>query len=310
MLRLSYGTAAKVGIIKAKIAAEPTTAYIMLGEKCVSNCSFCAQARTRGRSDYLSRVLWIPCDEKILSHLTNFSRICFQVLDYPGMVDDVVDALKNVPKDSRVSVSIVPISFEDMKHIKDAGAEGISIALDAVTEDLFKKVKGEYVGNRFRWNDVWRALEDATKIFSIVNTHIIVGLGETDRDIYTAMVKLANMGVSVALFSYTPIVGGNAPELNRYRSIQLLRYLIFRGYSDIAEFDEGKLSVLRVPLSERKNIERGLPFMTSGCPGCNRPFYNERPSGNLYNYPFLPDTHSVSKDMKLLQSYAHIEWIQ
>jgi len=25
-------------------------------------------------------------------------------------------------------------------------------------------------------------------------------------------------------------------------------------------------------------------FLTSGCPGCNRPFYNERPS-LIYNYP-------------------------
>ena len=25
--------------------------------------------------------------------------------------------------------------------------------------------------------------------------------------------------------------------------------------------------------------------LTSGCPGCNRPFYNERPRGPIYNYP-------------------------
>jgi biotin synthase-related radical SAM superfamily protein len=29
----------------------------------------------------------------------------------------------------------------------------------------------------------------------------------------------------------------------------------------------------------------GEPFQTSGCPDCNRPFYNEQPSGPLYNYP-------------------------
>jgi biotin synthase-related radical SAM superfamily protein len=26
-------------------------------------------------------------------------------------------------------------------------------------------------------------------------------------------------------------------------------------------------------------------FRTSGCPGCNRPFYNERATGPIYNYP-------------------------
>jgi biotin synthase len=32
-------------------------------------------------------------------------------------------------------------------------------------------------------------------------------------------------------------------------------------------------------------IRNGEPFQTSGCPGCNRPYYNERPGGHLYNYP-------------------------
>jgi biotin synthase len=28
----------------------------------------------------------------------------------------------------------------------------------------------------------------------------------------------------------------------------------------------------------------GDAFRTSGCPDCNRPFYNERPGGPMYNY--------------------------
>ncbi len=32
-------------------------------------------------------------------------------------------------------------------------------------------------------------------------------------------------------------------------------------------------------------IECGVPFRTSGCPDCNRPYYNERPGGVMYNYP-------------------------
>jgi len=38
-------------------------------------------------------------------------------------------------------------------------------------------------------------------------------------------------------------------------------------------------SLVRVLLSS------GEAFRTSGCKGCNRPFYNERPSGPMYNYP-------------------------
>jgi biotin synthase len=34
-----------------------------------------------------------------------------------------------------------------------------------------------------------------------------------------------------------------------------------------------------------KIIQTGAPFLTSGCPNCNRPYYNEKPSGPIYNYP-------------------------
>jgi biotin synthase len=32
-------------------------------------------------------------------------------------------------------------------------------------------------------------------------------------------------------------------------------------------------------------LDNGTPFQTSGCPGCNRPYYNEKPSGPIFNYP-------------------------
>jgi biotin synthase-related radical SAM superfamily protein len=32
-------------------------------------------------------------------------------------------------------------------------------------------------------------------------------------------------------------------------------------------------------------LSSGAAFQTSGCKDCNRPYYNERPSGPLYNYP-------------------------
>jgi biotin synthase len=44
-------------------------------------------------------------------------------------------------------------------------------------------------------------------------------------------------------------------------------------------------------------IDSGVPFLTSGCPGCNRPYYNERPGGPLYNFPrqLLPEEIEETK---------------
>jgi biotin synthase len=33
-----------------------------------------------------------------------------------------------------------------------------------------------------------------------------------------------------------------------------------------------------------ETVNSGKPFQTSGCPDCNRPFYNEKPGGPIYNY--------------------------
>ena len=55
--KLSVGTAGAIGIRKLKTDALPTTAYIMLGEKCTRNCAFCAQAReSTAAAKFLSRV--------------------------------------------------------------------------------------------------------------------------------------------------------------------------------------------------------------------------------------------------------------
>ncbi len=308
MIRLSYGTAVKMGLKEGKMLAEPTTAYIMLGEKCISNCLFCAQRRDNRKEGYLSRVLWLPYPPTILSKLKGFSRICFQTLDYPEVVDDLISLLPLLPP-IPISVSIVPISDDDMNRLKDAGVETISIALDAATKEIFDDVKGYKVGNRFTWEGHWRALENATKIFDSVNTHLIVGLGESDEALYNIMVKLSNMRISIALFAFMPIFGGDQPPLQRYRTIQLMRYLLSKNYRNFADFEDGKVVELRVPRNERKNIIKGLPFLTSGCPGCNRPFYNERPGGKIYNYPFLPKEDVAKRLIEECKNYVKIIWI-
>jgi len=37
--------------------------------------------------------------------------------------------------------------------------------------------------------------------------------------------------------------------------------------------------------------------LTSGCPNCNRPYYNEKPSGPIYNYPRPLKKEEIAKVM-------------
>ncbi len=304
-IRLSYGTAVKMGLRRGRMLAEPTTAYIMLGERCEANCIFCAQRRDARKEGYLSRVMWIEYPVEVLSEIKGFARICFQTLDYGGVVEDLLLALRYVP-DIPVSVSIVPIPREDMVRLREAGVEIISIALDAANEEIFDRVKGSKVGNRFTWSGHWKALEEARKIFPAVNTHLIVGLGESDGDIVGVMKRLHRLGVTTALFAFTPLFSGAPPKVSRYRAIQLARFLIYRNRGDSIEIEKGKITRISVPRELRGELLRGVPFLTSGCPGCNRPFYNERPSGPIYNYPRIMGGDEVDRALDELRGYAEL----
>ncbi|WP_338666354.1 hypothetical protein [Paraclostridium sordellii] len=44
MIRVSIGTAIELGIAKGKNDIPPTTAYIMIGNRCNNKCSFCSQS--------------------------------------------------------------------------------------------------------------------------------------------------------------------------------------------------------------------------------------------------------------------------
>jgi biotin synthase len=50
-------------------------------------------------------------------------------------------------------------------------------------------------------------------------------------------------------------------------------------------FEAERLVALDVPPEVvARALATGAPFRTSGCPDCNRPLYNERPGGPMYNY--------------------------
>jgi len=305
-LRPSIGTAGVLGLKQVKMLVKPSTAYIMVGERCESNCLFCSQRRDGRKKDMLSRVVWPKFPSKtVISALRksrDFSRICFQTLDYKGVVEDTIAIMGELGTEIPVSVSMVPVGERDMERLRDEGVEYLSIALDAANEEIFDKVKGKGVGNRFTWEGHWKALNKTVEIFGKGNTHLIVGLGERDEDLIKIMIRLKDMGVYTALFAYTPVNGGNPPDMGRYRAIQLSHSLIYRHKVREFYFENGRLKGFNAPEEVVKKASK-YAFMTSGCPGCNRPFYNERPGKELYNYPYVPDEKVIKRSLETALEY-------
>ncbi len=303
-VRLSIGTAVQMGLESGKMDEYFSTAFLMTytDTKCSANCAFCPQARdSKSSSDRLSRIAWPAYNwEEVMERYSSdatFKRVCIQVLNYPNAIDDlemIINQLK-LKTSLPISVSIHPLTLEDMNRLSHAGASSIGIAFDACTESLFESVKGSKRGSFYRWHSHMEALHNALEVFGEGNvaTHLIVGLGETEAEILDFLKLMKRLKIRVGLFAFTSIRGTamenwKHPELSTYRRVQVVHYLIANDVIDEDEIKVTKEGLIRLnlPGSRLKEIlSSGAAFQTSGCKDCNRPYYNERPSGPLYNYP-------------------------
>jgi biotin synthase-related radical SAM superfamily protein len=139
-------------------------------------------------------------------------------------------------------------------------------------------------------------LQDAVSIFGpgSVSTHLIVGLGETEQEMIGMIQKCVSINVFPALFAFTPVPGTqldrkSQPSIERYRRVQIARSLILHEETTVERMSftkAGELIDFGVEKERLKQVvQSGEPFLTSGCPSCNRPYYNEKPRGPMYNFP-------------------------
>lgn len=313
LIRVSYGTAVAMGLIKAKMLARPHTAYLMTYHegRCRNNCAFCPQARESNADlNRLSRVTWPAFElETIVEKLRdgNFARICLQTIDYPGLVDDVFTILEGLqPLGLPISLSITPVDKETLERFRELGVDYIGVGLDVASERLYPEIKD----STYSWDDMWRFTKDVISIFGEGKAfvHIIVGLGETDREALETIARAYSMDAEVSLFAFTPIRGTRLekvepPNFKRYRRIQVVHYLLKEGIVEFhdLEFDrDGGLIGFGISKGELAEILPVEVFTTHGCPGCNRPYYNERPKKEPYNFPFIPEMEYVKRSLDLI----------
>lgn len=297
-IRVSSGTAAVLGLKSIRVDAAPTTAYLMAGERCAHACAFCPQSRDAGsRGDLLSRVTWSEYDEGVVageigkavrgSHL---KRVCFQVVHSKEGLDEARSAMERLRGESDIPVCVSSVlgTIDEVGGLLAMGADRVSIPLDAATEEVYRRTK---TGSFQRTLDLIR---EAAKAYpGRISTHLIAGLGESEEDCVRRIAEMVELGVTVGLFAFTPVRGTRLegypqPGLASYRRIQAAHYLVREGLVRLPEigFGDGRIVRYGVDLTQlREYLAGGKAFRTSGCPDCNRPYYNERPGGVFYNYP-------------------------
>ena len=283
-------------------------------EGCRGNCSYCGLQKSRSgqfQEKSFIRVAWPAYQletilEETQRHKDRLHRICISMVTHPRALEDTLVLTHRFSEAVGLPVSILmnPTSLKsgDIGKLKRGGAQMAAVALDLANEELFDQHRGKGVGGPHRFNHYWDFLTAAAEIFgkNKAGCHLIVGLGETEKEMIHRIQQVRDLGARTHLFSFYPEkesqLAGKAPcPVDQFRRVQLARFLIDSDLSraDQMVFDD-KGRVVSYGLKDREVetwINSGRPFMTSGCPGgemesaCNRP-YGDGPPRDIRSFPF------------------------
>ena len=339
-VQMSTAAAITLGLVPGNMHRTACTHCLNLlvtyPEGCRANCSYCGLARHREESrDYADRnfirVDWPTAryDEviervKAGSDEGQFQRMCISMITHPDSDHDTFVLLEQWMREvPHIPVSILsnPTSMkrEDLVRLHEMGADIFTVALDAVTPEIFERTRGKTVESPHRFEKYWQAIEWAAEIFGPekFGAHLICGMGETEREILEVAQKIKDLGGHNHMFAFFPERGSmmeDWPPVDKaqWRRVQLARFIIdyAGGHIDAMLFDEAG-RVIDFGMAEddlAQLIASGKPFQTSGCPGkddeevsaCNRPYGDSSPS-DILSFPFAlnrKDVEVVKRQMK------------
>ena len=298
VLGVSAGTLGVLGLSNARMMDSPTAAHFLAGERCVNSCAFCSQAcdsiTVPGK---LSRVTWpkwkwLEIREPLKRAIDSgeIKRVCIQTVESPDGTGTALAALRKIKEVSPgvpITVCVYPYSLNRVKKFFNTGADVIGLPIDAATSRIWKKV-----GKAGDFDSVWKVLETAAKLWpGRITTHFVAGLGESEEDMVNACRRGAKLGIRIGLFAFTPVRGtrlgqASPPPISSYRRLQIASFAISKNIGIQVVTEKGIIkSIKGLPADIIQRIEEGVPFRTQGCPGCNRPYYNERPGQVMMNFP-------------------------
>ena len=307
-------------------------------EGCRANCAYCGLARHReAERDYADRnfirVDWpaVPVEQMIETVARDgaaspFHRMCISMITHPRSDADTVSVLRAWTR--RIDPGVIPVSIlsnpttmsrADVVRLRELGADIFTVALDAATPAIFERTRGKGVQSPHKWSKYWEILHAAREVFGPqkFGAHIIIGMGETEREALELVQQLVDLGGHSHLFCFFPEQGSLMDHLpatprDQWRRVQLARYLI--DYASVRlermGFDAlGRVADFGVPREELERIiDAGVAFRTSGCPGkfrddisaCDRP-YGDSPPHDIASFPFAPNRADLRRIRRQLR---------
>jgi biotin synthase len=209
MIRVAAGTASILGLTEIKMKATPTTAHLLTPGRCTFDCKFCTQAKSSfADSKLLSRISWPEFEEETVytalkKRQDKFKRVCLQVVhsndhdNYLKYINSISTAI-----DIPLSVDLKAHDIEVVRNTFEAGADVVGLPIDCANSSIYTMVKeGSFV------SQLYLIKQAATEFKKRISTHLIIGLGESEKDAVGLIKKMHALDINLGLFAFTPIKG-------------------------------------------------------------------------------------------------------
>lgn len=254
-------------------------------------------------------------------------RVCLSQVQHPRAYEDLLLICGEIHSQApavplSALVSATTLDEERLHRVREQGVDMIGVGLDAATPELFRETRGRGARGPHSWEQHWAIVRAAREIFGPckVNCHLMVGLGETGRELVEMFYNLKSHQIAGYLFSFNPepdTAMKDVPRapMRRWRRVQLVKHLIevCDPPAGAIEFDaEGAIGHIDAPADTMQGaIAAGQPFMTDGCPdrhgemACNRPYGSYRPGEPFRDYPFWPAGEDIATIRRQLEPGPH-----
>ena len=291
--KMSLATAISLGLARGRMYRGAVNRCVNLlvhyPEGCSANCAYCGLAKRRP-GEYLDKsfihVAWPVYSMDEIVHAINdapkyVQRTCISMITNGKCCAATLQMTKRLNSETGIPISLLisptVLREGELSHLKEAGADKIGVAIDLATPQLFEKYRGKAVSGPHSWEKYWQAIRDGLQVFgrSNVGAHLMVGMGETERELVSLVDQFWGMGVASHLFSFFPEEGSSLahrhqPPWPTYLRVQLARYLIEERLSTSSKMfcalltDSKKTSAARTYTSSSTVIRRAVSVIRYG----------------------------------------------
>jgi biotin synthase-related radical SAM superfamily protein len=196
---LRLGDEVVEGRLEAVALHCPRQAYLTISERCTQSCRYCQVPAQKGRvktADELEALIRTVADR--IDAIAITSGVC----ENPGEEEEITLTLveRIRPLGIPIGVSIYPTP-ETPERLHRAGVDEVKFNLETATDTLFREMCPGLDRDLIQ-----KVLNQSVALFgrNHVFSNLIVGLGESDRELETCMEDLASRGIIPVLRPLQP----------------------------------------------------------------------------------------------------------